>query len=331
MTTHSKKLKEKAPSDTLWVGIDVSKHELQIHFLKPSPGLPEKLPYDKPSLAKLVAHLKRDGRYHVIFEATGGYEKPLLKCLQVNGIRCSRTNPWKVRSFANAKGRIAKTDKIDAAVLAEFGACIQPTLTRQSDPAWEELGALINYRRHLCDELKREEMQLEQPKPAAIATMIKARIRTLKAQIGKLRASIDRHVAAHDTLKEAVEALSAVDGVGTLTAASLLSAMPELGKLNRNQAAALAGLAPMNCDSGTMKGKQTTYGGRVAIRQAIYMSALVASRHNATLKKAYQDLLSRGKAKKVALIALARKLLVYLNSVMTKLLEKQLLPLIAGA
>jgi len=295
MTTHTKKLKEKAPSDALWVGIDVSKHELQIHFLKPSPGLPEKLPYDKPSLAKLAAHLKRDGRYHVIFEATGGYEKPLLKCLQANGIRCSRTNPWKVRNFARAKGRIAKTDKIDAAVLAEFGECIQPMLTRRADPAWEELTALINYRRHLSDELLREEMQLEQPKPAIITTVIKARIRTLKAQMEKFKTRIAQHIAAHAVLKEAVEALSAVEGVGILSAASLLSAMPELGTLNRNEAASLAGLAPMNCDSGTMKGKQTTYGGRVAIRQAIYMPALSASRYNKILKKAYQEMVGRGK------------------------------------
>lgn len=322
MTTSTPKLNVKShPSDTVWVGIDVSKNELQLHFPVPPKGLPAKIPYDKTSLAKLARHLSGEARFHVVFEATGGYDKPLRQSLHAHGIRCTRANPRHVRNFARSKGLLAKTDRIDAAVLADFGAAIKPAVTPEPDPAREELAALIAYRAHLLDELGRERMQLEHPKPSAITTVIKSRIRTLQAQVERFEKLIATFIAERPALKRAVEALSSVKGIGALSAAGLLAAMPELGTINRGQVAALAGVAPFNRDSGTLKGRRTTYGGRVEVRRAIYMAALSASRHNEILSAAYRGMIARGKPKKVALIAIMRRLLIHLNSIMTKVLK----------
>ena len=322
MTMPTTNLNLKSDSaDTLWVGIDVSKNELQLHFPAPPKGLPAKIPYDKAALARLVRHLSADARFHVVFEATGGYDKPLRQCLHAHGIRCTRANPRHVRNFARAKGLLAKTDRIDAAVLADFGAAVKPAATPEPDPAKEELSALIAYRAHLMEELGRERMQLEHPKPAAITTVIKSRIRTLQAQVGRFEKLIATFIAERPALKRAVEALSSVKGIGPLSAAALLAAMPELGTVNRGQVAALAGVAPFNRDSGTLRGRRTTYGGRTEVRRAIYMAALVSSRHNEILSAAYRGMIARGKPKKVALIAIMRRLLIHLNSIMAGILK----------
>lgn len=327
MTTPTTKLNVKShPADTLWVGIDVSKNEIQLHFPVPPEGLPAKIPYDKSALARLARHLASDPRFHVVFEATGGYDKPLRQCLQAHGIRCTRANPRHVRNFARSKGLLAKTDRIDAAVLADFGAAIQPGPTPGPDPVREELAALIAYRAHLMDELGRERMQLEHPKPAAISAVIKSRIRTLQAQIQRFEKLITTFIVERPGLNRAVTALAGVKGIGPLSAAALLAAMPELGTLNRGQVAALAGVAPFNRDSGTLKGRRTTYGGRVEVRRAIYMAALVSSRHNEVLSVAYKGMIARGKPKKVALIAIMRRLLIHLNSIMAKVLKASTAP-----
>lgn len=323
MTTHHRKLNVKTQADTLWVGIDVAKGQLQVHLPQPVPGLHGRLPYDKASLKKLVRHLARDARHHVIFEATGGYDKPLFKALQADGIRCSMANPRRVRDFARSEGILAKTDKIDAAVLAAFGAEKKPIPASRHDPSLEELRNLVAYRRHLMDELGREQMQLEHVKPAVITALVKARVKTLKAQITKLEALINRHIAAHPPLQRKITAMTEVKGVGTLGAAGLLAAMPELGSINRNQAAALAGLAPMNSDSGDIRGRRVIQGGRIAARHAIYMGALSASKHNEVLAPVYRSMVARGKPKKVALVAIMRRLLIHLNSILSKLLEEE--------
>jgi len=330
MTTHTSQSNLKTTPETTsapsWIGIDVSKSELQICSRDPSLKLPAKLPYHAAGIKLLISKLLPLSHPHIVFEATGSYDKPLLKALQSHGIHCSRINPRHARSFARAKGRLAKTDAIDASVLAEYGAVMQPEITPPADPRLEELNALITYRRHLLEELAREQMQLEHPKPSAITTIIKSRLRTLKAQIEKFNRLIASYVAAHPSLKRAVDALSAVKGVGPLTAAGLLAALPELGTLNRHQAAALAGLAPVNRDSGTLRGKRCIQGGRREVRHALYMSALVASRYNSVLSKAYQAMVSRGKVRKVALVAIMRRLLIHLNSIMANVLKETVTP-----
>ena len=320
MTTHAP---DHNPKTMIWIGIDVSKTELQLHSSEPSLSLPAKLPNTPAGFKILLKHLASHDAVHVVFEATGGYDKPLLEWLHVHGIACSRLNPRQVRNFARAKGLLAKTDAIDAAILADYGATFGPGVTPRQDPRLEELTALVNYRGHLIDELGREEMQQEHAKPKAIAALIKSRIRSLKAQIVKLERLIAEAIAGSPLLKRAVAALMEVKGVGLLTAAALLASMPELGTLNRNQAAALAGLAPLNRDSGTLRGKRAIYGGRHAARQALYMSALTATRHNEILGAAYRKLLENGKPKKVALVAIMRKLLIHLNSIMNRILREE--------
>lgn len=312
-----------APS-TCWVGIDVSKAELQLHSHDSSLKLPAKLANDACGLRTLLKLLaSSQDTVHVVFEASGGYDKPLLDHLHGNHVACSRLNPRQVRDYARFKGRLAKTDAIDAATLAELGATEQPAATPPPDPALEELMAQVNYRRHLLEELAREQMQEEHPKPRAIVAMIRSRIADLKKRIAKLDGLIDGTICASSFLKSAVAALVEVKGVGKLTAAALLASMPELGTLTRNQAAALAGLAPFNRDSGSIRGKRTIQGGRAAARQALYMSALVATRHNEHLAGFYQNLVAKGKPKKLALTAVMRKLLIHLNSIMRNLLERQ--------
>jgi transposase len=323
MTTHAPNHNPKTTPDTLWVGIDVSKTELQLHSPDPSVRLPVKLSNDIAGFKSLIKRLAPHGQVHVVFEATGGYDKPLLDALQAGGIACSRLNPRQVRNFARAKGLLAKTDAIDASILADYGATFRPTATLPVDPQLEEITALVNYRRHLIDELGREEMQNEHAKPKTITALIKSRIRTLKSQIGKVEKLMAAAIRSSPFLRRAVAALVEVKGVGQLTAVSLLASMPELGTLNRNQAAALAGLAPFNCDSGTLRGKRTIYGGRHAARQAIYMSALTAAKHNEILSEAYRKMVERGKAKKVALVAIMRRLLIHLNSIMSKVLQQE--------
>ena len=322
MTTHAPNHNSKTNPNTLWVGIDVSKSEFQLHSPDPSVSLPAKLANDSAGLKSLLKHLTPHRQVHVVFEATGGYDKALLESLQSHHIRCSRLNPRQVRNFARAKGLLAKTDAIDASILADFGATFSPAATPPVDPKLEEIIALVNYRRHLLDDLGREEMQNEHAKPIAITSLIKSRIRSLKAQIGKTEKLIAATIKASPLLKRAVAALVEVKGVGQLTAISLLASMPELGTLNRHQAAALAGLAPFNRDSGTLRGKRAIYGGRHAARQALYMSALTAAKHNEILSEAYRKMVERGKAKKVALVAIMRRLLILLNSIMTKVLRE---------
>lgn len=324
MTTHAQQHNPKTTPDTFWVGIDVSKTELQLHSPSPSISLPAKLANDSAGLKSLVKHLAPHGQVHIVFEATGGYDKPLLDALQANCITCSRLNPRQVRNFARAKGLLAKTDAIDASILADFGATFRPQATPPVNSQLEEITALVNYRRHLLDELEREEMQNEHAKPKAVTALIKSRIRSLKAQIEKMEKLMAAAIKASPLLARAVAALVEVKGVGQLTAVSLLASMPELGTLNRHQVAALAGLAPFNRDSGTLRGKRAIYGGRHAARQALYMSALVAAKHNEILSEAYRGMIARGKAKKVALVAIMRRLLIHLNSIMSKVLHQEI-------
>ncbi len=327
MTTTIKNQNISAPP--CWIGVDVSKTELQIHAGRKSVKLPEQVVYGKAGLNTITRLLLKLERPHVVFEASGGYDLALLEKLQASGIACSRVNPRHVRNYAKAKGLLAKTDKIDAMLLADYGATMRPAITPEADPALANLAALIAYRRHLVEALSQERMQMEHPKPPCILVMIKSRIKALESQIQKLDESIASHVSGEPSLNRAVTALSAVKGVGSLSAAALLAAMPELGTINRNQAAALAGVAPFNRDSGSLRGTRRIHGGRPEVRQALYMAAVSASRHNEILRVAYQTMLNRGKPKKVALVALMRKLLICLNSIMAKILRESNAPILS--
>lgn len=328
MTTHAPDSNPgKAAADTVWIGIDVSKAELELHApagagLK----LPARLPNNAAGFAALAGHLDIPAPVHVVFEATGGYERPLMLHLQASAIPCTRANPAQVRDFARSRRMLAKTDAIDAAVLAAFGKEHKPAPTPATDPRLAQLAALLHYRKHLIDSLERDRMQLEHDKPRQIAVMIKTRIRTTRAQIDRLEKMAGDLVAAVPEIKAAVDAMSSVKGVGSLTAMSVYAAMPEIGTMTRNQAAALSGLAPLNRDSGTLRGKRTIKGGRPAVRKALFMAAMTAVRYHPDFKRSYTAMVARGKLKKVALTAVMRKLAILLNSLVRKTIASQPLP-----
>lgn len=319
MTTHAPDRNPGEAAATIWIGIDVSKAELELHApagcgLK----LPARLSNNAAGFAALARHLAIPAPVHVVFEATGGYERPLMLHLQASAIPCTRANPAQVRDFARSRRMLAKTDAIDAAVLAAFGESLRPAPTPAADPRLAELAELLHYRKHLLDSLDRDRAQLEHDKPRQIATLIKTRIRTTRAQIDRLEKMAGELVAAVPEIKAAVDAMSTVKGVGRLTAMSVYAAMPEVGTMTRNQSAALAGLAPLNRDSGTLRGKRTIKGGRPVVRKALFMAAMTAVQYHPDLKKAYAGMVARGKLKKVALTAIMRKLVILLNSLVRK-------------
>jgi transposase len=308
--------------NTIYIGIDISKPELEIHSYETSLKLPSATPNTKTGINKIIKKLSKNEHIHCVFEATGGYEKPLLSMLQTEGIKASRITPSLARNFAKAQGILCKTDSIDAKVLTDYGFKFNPRETAPVDPVTEEIHSLVKYRRHLNDELHRERQQLEHTPPKSIETMIKSRIKMLTKQVVKITDLMISLKSKSPEIHDAVELLTETKGVGDNSALSLLAAMPELGKLTNNQASSLAGLAPFNRDSGKFRGRRMIYGGRKDIRQALYMAALSASRFNPILKEFYQRLLANGKPKKLALIAVMRKLLSYLNSIMKRHLQE---------
>jgi transposase len=314
--------KNNTKQNTIWIGIDISKRELEIHTYESSLKLPKSISNTKSSISNLIKKLSKNELIHCVFEATGGYEKLLLSMLQNEGIKASRVTPSLPRNFAKAQGILSKTDAIDAKVLTDYGMKFIPRETAKIDPVIEEIQALQKYRRHLNDELHRERMQLEHTLPKSIQTMVKTRIKTLQKQVEKVTEMMIQLKVKSPEINEAVKLLTATKGVGDKSALSLLAAMPELGELTNNQASSLAGLAPFNRDSGKYRGRRMIYGGRKEIRQALYMAALSASRYNPILKEFYQRLQVNGKPKKLALIAVMRKLLSHLNLLMKKHLQE---------
>lgn len=308
---------------TTWIGIDVSKRELEIHCYDSKLKLPTAIANTKTGISKIISKLKKCDDPHLVFEATGGYEKLLLVLLQGEGIKASRITPSLARNFAKAKGLLAKTDSIDAQILTDYGIQFNPRETAPLDPILEEIQSLIKYRRHLNDELHRERMHLEHLLPKSVEPMVKSRMKSLQKQVDKVTSMMIALKVKSPSLDQAVELLTATKGVGDNSALSLLVAMPELGKISNKEAASLAGLAPFNRDSGKMRGQRKIFGGRREIRQALYMAALVGSRYNDVLKDFYQRLLAKGKPKKLALVAVMRKLLCYLNSLMKNHLQSQ--------
>ncbi len=306
-----------------WIGIDVSKAEHEIHSYLKSANLPASIPNERKEIKKFITKLKKVPNPHVVLEATGGYEKLLLKLLQEAGMAVSRVNPSLPRSFAHAKGLLAKTDSIDAQVLTDYGQRFTPPATPEIDPIVEEVHALVKYRRHLGEELHRERQQLENQPPKSIVTIVKRRMKSIQNEMEKIDLQLIALKNRSKLLSEPCELLTKTIGVGDRSALSLLVALPELGTLGRREVASLGGVAPINRDSGKMRGKRMIYGGRKDVRQAIYMASLVATRYNPILKEFYDKLVAKGKPKKVALTAVMRKLLIHLNALMKRYLATQ--------
>jgi transposase len=300
------------------LGADIAK--LTIELGCPQLAVPASIPNTPAGFKALLKIVARSpSPVHVVCEATGHHHKAFADALHRARVPVSVVNPRLPRDFARARGKLAKTDAIDALLLADYGQTMQPTPTPQPDATMTLLDDLVTRRAQLVDDRAREKVRLEQTACAESLASLKLHLRHLDGQIEKLLARIAEVVEATPALRAKVARLVEVQGVGTLTASALLAALPELGTLSKNQVTALAGLAPFNRDSGGFRGTRSIRGGRLEVRHALYMAALSASRCNPILKAVYQRLRAAGKAHKVALTAVMRKLLVYLNSLLKSL------------
>lgn len=296
-----------------FVGIDVAKDSLQAH-VRPD-GLAFREPNDEAGIAALVARLAALAPALIVLEATGGYQNPLVAALAVAALPVAVVNPRQVRHFAEARGQLAKTDPLDAAILAHFAEAIRPQPRPLPDAATQELAALLGRRRQLLVMRVAEQQRL--PTAAGgIRRDIQQHLDFLQRHLDKLDGELDQAVRGSAAWRERDDLLQSVPGVGPQVSRVLLAELPELGTLPSRKLAALAGLAPFARDSGRARGKRRIFGGRGGVRSALYQAALVASRFNAPLARCYQSLLARGKAKKVALVAVARRLLTVLNAML---------------
>lgn len=295
------------------IGVDVSKAELVI-AVHPS-GETWTSETTATAIEGLVARLQTYRPRLIVMEATAGYELPLAAACAAVGLPVAIVNPRQVRAFAQAIGRTAKTDAIDATVLALFGARVQPAPRVVADAETRALGGLIARRRQLLEMLGAERRRLEQAPPTGPITRdLRNHIRWLERRVGDVDDEIGSAIQQSAIWRVQEDLLRTVPGIGPTTARTLLAELPELGRLDRRAIAALVGVAPFNCDSGQHRGQRHIWGGRASVRASLYMAALVASRHNPVLAAFYRRLRDLGKRPKVALIAVARKLLTILNA-----------------
>jgi transposase len=252
----------------------------------------------------------------VVLEATGGIEMPVAATLAVAGIPIAVVNPRQVRDFARATGRLAKTDSIDAKVLALFAAAVRPQVRPLPDANEQELGDILSRRRQLVEMITAEKNRLRSARSKAVRTHIQAHITWLETELANIDSDLKRIIRESPVWREKDDLLKSVPGVGPVLSTTLLADLPELGTLNRRQIASLVGVAPFNRDSGKLRGKRMIWGGRAAVRTVLYMSTLVATRRNPVIRVFYQRLCAAGKAKKVALTACMRKLLTILNAML---------------
>ncbi len=297
----------------VYAGLDIAKASLQLHLQ----NVQHVLDNNPAGHAAILQKIAAVPGAHIVCEATGGYEKGIVAALHAAAQPVSLLNPVLVRHFARAQGQRAKTDPLDAAVLSAYGRSLQPEPTPPREPAREELRALVHWRDHLKDQLIRTRQTLEHAVPAFVARQQKKLATHLEKQLAAVQKECQSVLARTPQLQEQVRKLEALDAVGTITALSILSHLPELGTLNRQEAAALAGLAPWVRQSGPWEGQRHIGGGRTAVRRALYMSAVGLSRmKETTLGKFYAHLRAVGKPAKVALTAVMRKLLLQMNRVL---------------
>lgn len=302
---------------TLHVGLDVAKLTLQVDLAGRSVALANTAAGHRSLLTQLHRLATKTGRpVHVVCEGTGGYERAVVAALQEAAVAVSVHNAARVRAFARAQGRLAKTDTLDAAVLGAFGTAMQPAADEPPTESEAALAALVIRRDQLKDLVALEACRHEHHHHPGVKKEAALLQKQLAAHLQKIEAQINDLLAAAAEVKARVERLTQVAGVGPVSAYTLLAYLPELGKRSRGAIAALAGVAPMNADSGPVRGQRHIRGGRAPARKALYMAALCATLHNPLLKAYYQHLKTKGKPAKVALTAVMRKLLLHLNSLL---------------
>lgn len=296
---------------SLFVGIDVSKDRLDT-ALRPSDER-WATPNDARGITTLCRRLQTLAPALIILEATGGLELPLVGVLAAAGLPVVVINPRQVRDFAKATGQLAKTDTLDAAILAQFAEAVRPAPRPLPDAATQALHALLTRRRQLLDMRTAEQNRLGSA-PQPVRQEIRAHLAWLDRRLAALDDELGRTIRESPVWREQEQLLQSTPGVGPVLARTLLASVPELGTLSRKQIAALIGVAPLNRDSGRRRGRRRVWGGRASVRAVLYMATVAASRCNPVIQAFYARLLAGGKAKKVALTACMHKLLIILNA-----------------
>ena len=298
-------------AESPYVGIDVSKNQLDI-AVRPA-GDTWSMPNDVSGITEVVQGLAQLHPALVVLEATGGLQMPLAAALATAGLPLAMVNPRQVRDFARAIGRLAKTDRLDAQVLAHFAEAVRPTPYPLPDAQTQELTALLTRRHQVVEMLTAEKNRLRSAREL-VHRRVQGHICWLEQELADLDDDLERTLRKSPLWREKDNLLRSVPGIGRVVSITLLADLPELGTLSRHQIAALVGVAPLNRDSGRFRGKRMVWGGRARVRAALYMAALTASRYNPIIKAFYHRLCEAGKARKVALTACMRKLLIILNS-----------------
>ena len=314
-------------SHFLVIGVDVSKAKLDLAWGAQGPT--ETIKNTSDQIARLlIKKIEDPANTLIVMEATGGYESRLVDLLHEAKLSLAVVNPRRVRDFANGIGVDAKTDPIDAKLIAYYGEVVKPKEQVEKTPALKTLEALVTRRRQLLNLINQENNRLQQTREKEIQKLIKQILKSLEKQLEKVDCLIGKAVEADQENARKIEILRSAKGVGPVTVSTLVAELPELGQLNRGQISKLVGVAPMNNDSGKMSGKRKTIGGRSSVRRTLYMATLVATRWNPVIKAFYTRLLAKGKPKKLALTAAMRKFLTILNHLVKsdELWENRLAP-----
>lgn len=294
------------------IGIDVSKHYLDIY--DSGTGCSEQLANSPDALAPLLARCRQAGAF-VLFEATGRYDLALRQCLAATDIRFARVNPARARAFARATGTLAKTDRIDARMLALMAQCLAPQPAQAGDDTRDALALAQKRRDQLVLTRQQERTRHSECSDTSIRADIEQHLQWLDARIAGWEDQISRLIARCERLANLARLLRSIPGIGPVAATTLIALMPELGSLRPKAAAAIAGLAPFNVDSGQFRGMRRIKAGRKRVRDALYMAAIAAARCNPRFRAFYNKLRAAGKPAKVAIIAVARKLLITANAI----------------
>lgn len=301
-------------AEQVFVGIDISKDTLDIHVL------PSKEKWtchnNAKDIVQLVKSLGTRKPNAIILEATGGIETTLAALLVDAGLPVSIVNPRQVRDFAKAMGKLAKTDSIDAHVLARYGQAIKPRLTPMPTEAERFIKELVRRRQQLLELRSTEKNRLKQARTNRIRQSVQAVIDALDREIKEIEDDLNTTIKGSPVWQEKVDLLETIPGVGPVTAATVVALVPELGNVSRGEVASLVGVAPLNHDSGKFRGKRRCCGGREPVRSPLYMAALTATKHNRTIREFYHRLKQAGKSFKVAIVACMRKLLVIANAIL---------------
>jgi transposase len=300
--------------EQIFVGIDVSKERLDVH-VRPS-GEAFAVARDGEGLSALVERLRVLAPALIVSEATGGFEQVLAGALGSAGLPVVVVNPRQIRDFARALGRLAKTDRLDAEAIALFAERVRPELRPLPDEQARLLGELVARRRQVIEMIVAEGNRARQLESRRLKKRIERHRAILQEELSEIECELDDTIRGTPIWRESEDLLKSAPGVGNILARTLIADLPELGTLDRKKIAALVGVAPFNRDSGMLRGRRTVWGGRASIRTALYMAALVATRHNPVIASFYRRLLAAGKPKKLALTACMRKLLTILNAML---------------